>query len=148
MNTKISKATDHWNKDRAWTSGHSAASGRIRQHLTKYSDWHYVNSMVGRLLACLIPSFLLLIAFWIASQSERAFEIMIYPLGLAAYPLSFIQLVLLFVLWRAVKKYRAIVQNGYSTPTADEVWAANNDRRLIEKYMASHPATNINTVGF
>ena len=73
---------------------------------------------------------------------------MIYPLGLAAYPLSFIQLVLLFVLWRAVKKYRAIVQNGYSTPTADEVWAANNDRRLIEKYMASHPATNINTVGF
>jgi uncharacterized membrane protein YhfC len=148
MNTKISKATDHWNKDRAWTSGHSAASGRIRQHLTKYSDWHYVNSMVGRLLACLIPSFLLLIAFWIASQSERAFEIMIYPLGLAAYPLSFIQIVLLFVLWRAVKKYRAIVQNGYSTPTADEVWAANNDRRLIEKYMASHPATNINTVGF
>jgi uncharacterized membrane protein YhfC len=148
MKTKISKATDHWNKDRAWTSGHSAASGRIRQHLTKYSDWHYVNSMVGRLLACLIPSFLLLIAFWIASQSERAFEIMIYPLGLAAYPLSFIQLVLLFVLWRAVKKYRAIVQNGYSTPTADEVWAANNDRRLIEKYMASHPATNINTVGF
>ena len=147
MKTKISKATDHWNKDRAWTSGHSAASGRIRQHLTKYSDWHYVNSMVGRLLACLIPSFLLLIAFWIASQSERAFEIMIYPLGLAAYPLSFIQLVLLFVLWRAVKKYRAIVQNGYSTPTADEVWAANNDRRLIEKYMASHPATNINTVG-
>ena len=143
MNTKISKATDHWNKDRAWTSGHSAASGRIRQHLTKYSDWHYVNSMVGRLLACLIPSFLLLIAFWIASQSERAFEIMIYPLGLAAYPLSFIQIVLLFVLWRAVKKYRAIVQNGYSTPTADEVWAANNDRRLIEKYMASH-----NTVGF
>ena len=148
MKTKISKATDHWNKDRAWTSGHSAASGRIRQHLTKYSDWHYVNSMVGRLLACLIPSFLLLIAFWIASQSERAFEIMIYPLGLAAYPLSFIQLVLLFVLWWAVKKYRAIVQNGYSTPTADEVWAANNDRRLIEKYMASHPATNINTVGF
>jgi uncharacterized membrane protein YhfC len=148
MKTKISKATDHWNKDRAWTSGHSAASGRIRQHLTKYSDWHYVNSMVGRLLACLIPSFLLLIAFWIASQSERAFEIMIYPLGLAAYPLSFIQIVLLFVLWRAVKKYRAIVQNGYSTPTADEVWAANNDRRLIEKYMASHPATNINTVGF
>ena len=148
MNTKISKATDHWNKDRAWTSEHSAASGRIRQHLTKYSDWHYVNSMVGRLLACLIPSFLLLIAFWIASQSERAFEIMIYPLGLAAYPLSFIQLVLLFVLWRAVKKYRAIVQNGYSTPTAEEVWAANNDRRLIEKYMASHPATNINTVGF
>ena len=148
MNTKISKATDHWNKDRAWTSGHSAASGRIRQHLTKYSDWHYVNSMVGRLLAYLIPSFLLLIAFWIASQSERAFEIMIYPLGLAAYPLSFIQIVLLFVLWRAVKKYRAIVQNGYSTPTADEVWAANNDRRLIEKYMASHPATNINTVGF
>jgi len=143
MNTKISKATDHWNKDRAWTSGHSAASGRIRQHLTKYSDWHYVNSMVGRLLAYLIPSFLLLIAFWIASQSERAFEIMIYPLGLAAYPLSFIQIVLLFVLWRAVKKYRAIVQNGYSTPTADEVWAANNDRRLIEKYMASH-----NTVGF
>ena len=148
MNTKISKATDHWNKDRAWTSEHSAASGRIRQHLTKYSDWHYVNSMVGRLLACLIPSFLLPIAFWIASQSERAFEIMIYPLGLAAYPLSFIQIVLLFVLWRAVKKYRAIVQNGYSTPTADEVWAANNDRRLIEKYMASHPATNINTVGF
>ena len=148
MKTKISKATDHWNKDRAWTSGHSAASGRIRQHLTKYSDWHYVNSMVGRLLACLIPSFLLLIAFWIASQSERAFEIMIYPLGLAAYPLSFIQLVLLFVLWRAVKKYRAIVQNGYSTPTADEVWAANNDRRLIEKYIASHPAPHINTVGF
>ncbi|MDA9043970.1 hypothetical protein N9H56_05405 [Pseudomonadales bacterium] len=148
MNTKISKATDHWNKDRAWTSGHSAASGRIRQHLTKYSDWHYVNSMVGRLLACLIPSFLLLIAFWTASQSERAFEIMIYPLGLAAYPLSFIQLVLLFVLWRAVKKYRAIVQNGYSTPTADEVWAANNDRRLIEKYIASHPAPHINTVGF
>ena len=148
MNTKISKATDHWNKDRAWTSGHSAASGRIRQHLTKYSDWHYVNSMVGRLLACLIPSFLLLIAFWIASQSERAFEIMIYPLGLAAYPLSFIQIVLLFVLWRAVKKYRAIVQNGYSTPTADEVWAANNDRRLIEKYIASHPAPHINTVGF
>ena len=147
MNTKISKATDHWNKDRAWTSGHSAASGRIRQHLTKYSDWHYVNSMVGRLLACLIPSFLLLIAFWIASQSERAFEIMIYPLGLAAYPLSFIQIVLLFVLWRAVKKYRAIVQNGYSTPTADEVWAANNDRRLIKKYMASHPATNVNIVG-
>ena len=84
MKTKISKATDHWNKDRAWTSEHSAASGRIRQHLTKYSDWHYVNSMVGRLLACLIPSFLLPIAFWIASQSERAFEIMIYPLGLAA----------------------------------------------------------------
>ena len=142
MNTKISKATDHWNKDRAWTSGHSAASGRIRQHLTKYSDWHYVNSMVGRLLACLIPSFLLLIAFWIASQSERAFEIMIYPLGLAAYPLSFIQIVLLFVIWRAVKKYRAIVQNGYSAPTADEVWAANNDKRLIDKYVASHPATH------
>ena len=140
MNTKISKATDHWNKDRAWTSEHSAASGRIRQHLTKYSDWHYVNSMVGRLLACLIPSFLLLIAFWIASQSERAFEIMIYPVGLVAYPLSLIQVVLLFILLRSIKKYKSIVQKGYSTPTAEEVVAARNDKHLVDKYVASQPS--------
>jgi len=147
MGNKISGSVDRWNKDRAWTSEHTAASGRLRSFSAKYSDWHYVNGMGRRFLACLIPCFLLLIAFWLASQSDRAFEIMIYPLGLAAYPLSFIQLVLLFVLWRSIKKYRVIVQMGYSTPTADEISAADNEQRLIDKYVASHPANN-NLGGF
>ena len=142
MGNKFSRSVERWNKDRQWSSKHTAASGRLLQFARKYSEWQYVNSMTGRVLACFIPSVLLLIAVWFASVSDRAFEIMIYPLGLAAYPLSLIQIVLLFVLWRAVKKYRAIVQNGYSTPTADEVWAANNDKRLIDKYVASHPATH------
>ena len=142
MSNKFSRSVERWNKDRQWSSKHTAASGRLFQFARKYSEWQYVNRMTGRVLACFIPSVLLLIAAWFASVGDRAFEIMIYPVGLVAYPLSFIQIVLLFVIWRAVKKYRAIVQNGYRAPTADEVWAANNDKRLIEKYVASHPATH------
>ncbi len=142
MGSKFYRSVDRWNKDRKWSSKHTAASGRLLQFAREYSDWQYINSMAGRLLACLIPSVLLLIAVWFTSDSERAFEIMIYPLGLAAYPLSLIQLVLLFVFWRFIKKYKSIVQKGYSTPTAEELVAARNDQHLIDKYVARQPTSH------
>ncbi|MFL2535315.1 MAG: hypothetical protein ACJ0RQ_03715 [Candidatus Azotimanducaceae bacterium] len=140
MGNKFSRSVDRWNKDRRWSSNHTAASGRLLQFAREYSEWQYVNSMAGRVLVCLIPSVLLLIALWFASVGDRAFEIMIYPVGLVAYPLSLIQLVLLFVLWRSIKKYKSIVQKGYSTPTAKEVVAARNDKHLIDKYVANQPS--------
>ena len=140
MGNKFSRSVDSWNKDRKWSSKHTAASGRLLQFARKYSEWQYVNSMAGRVLACLIPSVLLLIAVWFASVSERAFEIMIYPVGLVAYPLSLIQVVLLFILLRSIKTYKSIVQKGYSTPTAEEVVAARNDKHLVDKYVAGQPS--------
>ena len=143
MGNKFSRSVDRWNKDRRWSSNHTAASGRLLQFARKYSEWQYVNSMTGRVLACLIPSVLLLIAVWFASVSDRAFEIMIYPVGLVAYPLLLIQLVLLFVLRLSIKEYKSIVQKGYSIPTAEEVVAARNDKHLIDKYVASHPSPSV-----
>ena len=143
MGNKFSRSVECWNKDRQWSSKHTLASGRLLQFARKYSEWQYVNSMTGRVLDCFIPSVLLLIAVWFASVSDRAFEIMIYPVGLVAYPLSLIQLVLLFGLKQSVREYKSIIQKGYSIPTEEEVVAARDDKHLIDKYVASHPSPSV-----
>lgn len=69
----------------------------------------------------LVLSILLLAVFGLGVLlGDRAFWMMVYPLGLGTYPLSFIQITLLFVMRRSFNGYEAICGKEFLKPSDEQ----------------------------
>jgi hypothetical protein len=127
-------------KNRQWNTEHQAASRFVVQFNLEFADWQFVNSMGSRCFGYLIPSILLLTVIGFGLHlGDRAFWVLVFPLGLVSYPLLLIQAILLFVMWRSFQQYRSILDGGFETPPAIRLTKHKEAQRKVKRYTDANP---------
>ena len=122
-----------------WTSEDSETGHNVIEFQKRYKDWLFIKGFPRRVFFSLTPAFLIVGVISFANHlGERAFWIMVYPLGLPTYLLVLVQLAVFVFLFKAAERRRLITQRGFESPTEEEI---RNYRKNMRKWLIAGHST-------